>query len=76
MQKFKYYKRVVEGETIELHLHENKDGMTIAKIYPESGNEDYKYEEFIEINEIDEWMDEGLKTRIFEGKPAPNHIST
>lgn len=77
MSKFNYYKRVVNGQTIELHLHENRKDYILAKKFPESediGN--FKDKEFIEIDGIDKWLDEGLKVGIFNTTPIPTASST
>lgn len=77
MSKFNYYKRVVNGQTIELHLHENRKDYILSKKFPESediGN--FKDKEFFEFNDINEWLDEGLKVGIFDTTPIPIASST
>lgn len=72
MNKFNYYKRVVNGEIIELHLHENREDSVIAKVYPIK--EDYGHiheKEMVELMDLDTWLDVGLSTGIFDSKPIP-----
>ena len=70
--KFTYYKRVVEGITTELHLHEDRNEYIVAKKYPESGNNDiYNKNEFIQLETCDDWLDEGIRSGIFDTKPIP-----
>lgn len=63
----KYYKRVKNGKTIELHLHkENEDETTTSIIYPKpEGSSWYEDKEFVELECLDEWLDEGLSSGIF-----------
>lgn len=62
----KYYKRVTNGKTIELHLYKEENEKTKAIIYPKpTESKWYQNNEFVEIDSLDEWLDEGLKSKIF-----------
>ena len=62
----KYYKRVKNGKTIELHLHKEENEETRVIIYPQPKEGSwYEDKEFIEIDNLDEWLDEGLESGIF-----------
>lgn len=74
MSKFNYYKRVVEGKTIELHIREHKEEYVIGKVYPETENTVFKTKELIPLEDVNEFLDEGLSTGIFETTPIPNQI--
>lgn len=73
MSKFNYYKRVVEGVTTELHLHENREDYIVSKKFPDKTitDEVYNQEEFIECEDVNEWLDVGLKVGIFNTTPIP-----
>jgi hypothetical protein len=75
MSKFKYYKRVVDGKTLDIHMHEIKDNLIIAKMYPENYGEIFNTKDLIELDNVNEFLDEGLKTKIFKTEPTPNHSS-
>lgn len=73
--KFKYYKRQVNGQTIELHLQEERNNSIIGKVFPESDDCSYKESELIQMNNVDEWLDKGIEIGIFDTKPIPSHSS-
>jgi len=61
-----YYKRIKNGEVVELHIHEEKDGYVVATIIPEPKNEDefYLMNEMVELEDIDELLDAGIDSKI------------
>ena len=62
----KYYKRVKSGKVIELHVHGEHDSYVTCKIYPEPVKEEYyKFEDFVEVDSLDEWLDIGITEKIF-----------
>lgn len=63
MGKFTYYKRVVNGTTKELHYQEECKDYYKGKSYPEN-LDSFNENELVEL-ELDEWLDEGLYTGIF-----------
>ena len=63
MNKTKYFKRVVNGITTELHYHEDRGDYMKGKSYPE--NVDSFNENELEELELDEWLDEGLRIGVF-----------
>ena len=66
----KYYKRVKNGKTVELHLHKEEDEITKSIIYPEPKKDSwYEDKEFVELECLDDWLDEGLKCGIFTCSP-------
>lgn len=72
MSKFSYFKRVVNGETIQLHLREDKGEYIVGKVYPiTEDNSIFSNKEMVELHNVDIWLDEGLKVGIFDSKPVP-----
>lgn len=72
MKKFSYFKRVVNGETIQLHLREDRGEYIIGKVYPIAEDNSFTHKEMVELYDVDTWLDEGLKVGIFDSKPIPN----
>ena len=68
MNRFNYYKRVVGGEVVELHMHENRENCVVSKIYPIPVEEGYY--KMSELHELDD-----CNAGIFDGmKLEPNYI--
>jgi len=68
MIKETYYKRVVNGKTLEIHLfiEDQEKNITTSIIYPETETDKhYDFKEFVELNDLDQWLDEGLASGIF-----------
>ena len=63
MNKTKYFKKVVNVVTTELHYHEDRGEYMKGKSYPE--NVDSFNENELEELELDEWLDEGLRIGVF-----------
>ena len=73
--KFKYYKRQVNGQTIELHLQEERNNSIIGKVFPESDDCSYKESELTQLSDVNAFLDEGLRVGIFDSQPIPNQAN-
>lgn len=70
--KFKYFKRVVGGKVLDLHIHEYKGDFVSSKVFPEHFVDEYfQIEHFEELDNVNSWLDEGLKQGIFNSTPIP-----
>jgi len=72
MSKFSYYKRVVEGKTVQLHMLEDREEFTVGKVFPENEeNIVYNGDEMVEMVDVNEWLDAGIECKIFDTTPTP-----
>lgn len=65
MNVIKYYKRVVDNKTLDIHSHEIKEETIVAKVFPENYGEFFNTKDLIELEGVDEFLDEGLKNNLF-----------
>lgn len=64
----RYFKRVKDGKVLDLHIHREYNDYVSSVIYPSTKEElYYNFKDFIELDNVDEWLDEGLKEKIFNG---------
>lgn len=74
MSKIKYYKRIVSGEVKELHYHDDRGDYIKGKSYPECM--DSFNEKELEELELNDWLDEGLKSGIFKSEDFAPGLSS